>query len=155
MSSGRDLTSGRPTAFAIAVFIPERRSTHVPTPGGDAILVVDDDTDAGSTMRGLLERLLPGTTVRSARGADDALALLDSQPFAAVLADYRMPGKDGLEFLRAVRRDHPAVKRILMTGDPDPGLAVRAAAEAETIRVFIKPVDVEAMARVLRYYLRG
>ncbi len=69
--------------------------------GGVRVLVVDDDADA----RSLLTMLLEGSdaTVRTAASVDEALDRMRAEPFAIVLTDVGMPGKDGFAFMRELR----------------------------------------------------
>jgi CheY-like chemotaxis protein len=57
-----------------------------------------------------------GHEVAQAHDGRQALALLGRQPVDVVLTDVLMPEADGLEVVRAVRRDHPGVAVIVMSG---------------------------------------
>src|SRR5690606_39984651 len=47
-----------------------------------------------------------------------ALTLLDpEQPFAVIVADMRMPGMDGVEFLYEAKKLSPSSIRLMLTGD--------------------------------------
>jgi CheY-like chemotaxis protein len=105
----------------VADSIPEPRP-------GQAILLVDDEEDICSSFRLLAEAQLPGVQVHTATSPEEGLETLQRQPVGAVISDYRMPGMDGVEFLRRVRELQPEARRILLTaveGDPsgvEPGL---------------------------------
>jgi two-component system, NtrC family, response regulator HydG len=88
------------------------RST--PAPAAPRIVVVDDAPD---TLE-LIQRNLAsqGYDVHTASGAADALALLDSLPADLVVTDMRMPGLSGLDLIREVRRLHPGVELVVITG---------------------------------------
>src|SRR6266545_1671404 len=98
---------------------------------GVRVLVVDDH----ETSRAMLTRTLDGWRLRpeAVADADQALVLLQSakraaDPFALALVDRNMPGRDGLDLLRAVRAD-PAlaeVRVVLLTAAARPGEAVEA-----------------------------
>ena len=78
-----------------------------------SVLVVDDDKLARvTTTKKLLAR---GYVAEAADGPFAGLALLDERRFDVVLSDLRMPGMDGIEFLREVREKHAGVDFILMT----------------------------------------
>ena len=49
-------------------------------------------------------------------GAAEALASLATEPFDVVVSDLRMPGMDGLELLEQIRAQHPAMVRVLLSG---------------------------------------
>jgi two-component system phosphate regulon response regulator OmpR len=82
------------------------------------LLVVDDDV----RLRELLSRYLSdnGFRVTAASDAEEARANLASFAFDLVVLDVMMPGENGLELTRALRRANP-VPILLLTamGDPD------------------------------------
>ena len=87
------------------------------------ILVVDDK----EMMVKLLVRLLSGDyLVVTARSGAEALAALATEDFDVVLTDIRMPGADGFEVLRAVKRDSPRTEVILITAFASVPSAVQA-----------------------------
>ncbi len=78
-----------------------------------SLLVVDDDEVLLTTVCGLLRAL--GHDCRSAATVDQALAVLAEFPTEVVLADIRMPGADGFDFLCQARERWPDVDVIMMT----------------------------------------
>jgi len=78
------------------------------------ILLVDDDRQFLHVLRIALEKL--GHEVQQAENGKAALALCDSESFEIVVTDLIMPEKEGLETIRELRRNHPAVKVIAMSG---------------------------------------
>jgi DNA-binding NtrC family response regulator len=89
------------------------------------LLVVDDEAD----MLRLLKRSLSGDldcVVETAPDAVHALALLEEGPFDVVLADIRMPGMDGMEFLGHVKEGLPGLTVVMMTAYGTIDLAVQA-----------------------------
>jgi DNA-binding NtrC family response regulator len=94
-------------------------------PGGTAprarkVLVVDDEPDIVGSLRVFLRYALQDVEVRTATSAAQALEVLHHEPVDLVVADYRMPGMDGLQLLEAVGRLAPGVPRIIFTGHWDP-----------------------------------
>jgi DNA-binding LytR/AlgR family response regulator len=68
------------------------------------VLVVDDEAPALADLARQL-RSLPGTAdVQTAAGGQQALRSLAERPFDAVFLDVRMPGMDGLELARVLKR---------------------------------------------------
>jgi DNA-binding NtrC family response regulator len=79
-----------------------------------SILLVDDDAAFRHVMSGELRRL--GFEVATAGSGEDAIAHLARQERDIVLLDFRLPGMDGLESLKAIRARHPAAEVIMLTG---------------------------------------
>ncbi len=80
------------------------------------ILHVDDDPSITDLTATFLEREDEQFSVETATSADEGLQQLGDRPPDCVVSDYNMPGTDGLEFLQAVREDHPDLPFILFTG---------------------------------------
>jgi two-component system chemotaxis response regulator CheY len=78
-------------------------------------LVVDDS----ASMRAILKRTLAerGFEVVAAAGGSDALLLLAKQDLDLVLIDWNMPGMNGFELLREIRRQprYAQVKLVMVT----------------------------------------
>lgn len=77
------------------------------------VLVVDDQKNMRSTTALLLRQ--EGHLVAEAAGGEEALRLLDREPFDLVLTDLRMEPVDGLELLRRSFEVAPNTQVILMT----------------------------------------
>lgn len=80
------------------------------------ILVVDDEELTRDCLRSYFEE--EGYTVYSAETAEQAEAILSSEPIDVILLDIRLPGKDGLTLTRELRV-HTEVGIILVTGRQD------------------------------------
>ena len=78
---------------------------------------------------GAIGRILSRADYRHFEASDPnaALGLADLYPFSLVLCDINMPGGSGLEMLRALRRLHPDIAVVMVTGMADKGTAGRAA----------------------------
>jgi CheY-like chemotaxis protein len=78
------------------------------------ILVVDDQPNVGRVIGELLRREGHDCTV-VLRGVD-AIAEMQREPVAVLLADLMMPGMTGLELLQATKRQWPDTRLVLFTG---------------------------------------
>ncbi len=116
---------------------PRSRSS---APSRDAsVLVVDDDEHVRRSLRRVLRRAR--CNFLEAPEAATALDLLASEPVQVVVSDYRMPGMDGVEFLRIVKERYPAVQRVLLTGQADTSAIEEAVNRSEIFRFIWKPWD--------------
>jgi CheY-like chemotaxis protein len=97
---------------------PARRTTtqgNIPIAklAGLRVLIADDEPSVRTTVRRLLERR--GANVEIAVDGSDAEEKLDGT-FGLVITDVSMPGRTGYDLLATVRRRHPAMPVILMSG---------------------------------------
>jgi DNA-binding NtrC family response regulator len=78
------------------------------------VLVVDDEPDFLETLvKRLKRRKVDASGVSSGL---EAMQLLEQEHFDVVILDIRMPGMDGLETLREMKRKRPLMEVILLTG---------------------------------------
>lgn len=80
------------------------------------ILVVDDNQQFLSEMKTTLS---DSYDVATAASASAAMALMPSQSFNLILLDFEMPHMTGLEFLKLIKRRHPEMTVIMLTGKSD------------------------------------
>jgi two-component system, NtrC family, response regulator AtoC len=81
------------------------------------ILVVDDEP---GVRKGIAQVLSDqGHAVHTAADGNEALALMAEASPHLVLLDVRLPGRDGIELLRIIRRDHPDTGVIMITAYPN------------------------------------
>ena len=78
--------------------------------GPATLLIVDDDEHVRRALRRVLRRAR--AKILDAPDAAVALQLLEQEPVQVVVSDYRMPGMDGVEFLRIVKERYPATQRV-------------------------------------------
>ncbi len=78
------------------------------------VLVVDDEESVREPIVAMLEHL--GFKADSAVSSEEALEMLTQKPYTFLLTDIRMPGIDGLELIKRIKRSHPETCVIAMTG---------------------------------------
>ena len=90
------------------------------------ILIVDDEADIRLLIAGILGD--EGYQAREAADSDSALVAIESRVPALLILDIWLQGSklDGLEILDVVRRDHPALPVIIISGHGNIETAVRA-----------------------------
>jgi len=106
------------------------------------VLLVDDEASFVETLskRLALRRL----DVVTAASAEEALTVLDREEIDVVVLDVRMPGIGGIEATRMIRKAHPAVEVILLTGHA----SLEASMEGMTMGAFdylLKPVSIDEL----------
>jgi len=80
------------------------------------VLHVDDEPGFAELAGEFLEREDDRIEVLTAADADAGLEVLAGERVDCVVSDYDMPGRNGIEFLEAVRADHPELPFVLFTG---------------------------------------
>ncbi|MEM7828254.1 MAG: sigma-54 dependent transcriptional regulator, partial [Candidatus Aenigmatarchaeota archaeon] len=81
---------------------------------GRKILIVDDEEDTLDACCLVLGKL--GMQVQTANNANQALRLIRENSFDIVIADIKMPGMDGIELLRNLKKIDPLTRVIMITG---------------------------------------
>jgi CheY-like chemotaxis protein len=121
---------------------------------GCTVLLVDDDARNVFALSSVLERR--GMKVLTATTGTEAIQLVDKTPdLGIVLMDIMMPGMDGYETIRMIRKD-PRFKALLviamtakaMKGDREKCI------EAGATDYIAKPVDTEQLLSMLSMWLR-
>jgi DNA-binding NarL/FixJ family response regulator len=97
------------------------------------VLVADDDERFIRSLRELIEAQPELTVIAAAGNGFEAIELADRLEPDAVVVDLHMPQLDGVGAVERLRRDHPALCLIVLTGDGDPLMhqaAIDAGADA-------------------------
>ncbi len=107
------------------------------------ILFVDDDSNLLAALkRGMRKQF----DISVAVGPQLGLEMISQMgPFAVVVADMRMPGMDGIEFLSRVKEIAPDTVRMMLTGNADLQTAINAVNEGNIFRFLTKPCPQETM----------
>jgi putative nucleotidyltransferase with HDIG domain len=115
------------------------------------VLFVDDEVN----ILKALVRLFRAEPVRvfTASSAQEALALLGSEPIQVVVSDQRMPGTTGVHLLAQVRERCPDVVRILLTGYTEIAVAIEAINHGEIFRLLTKPWNDDELRATVRQAL--
>jgi len=119
----------------------------IPVPPLPAILIVDDEVRSLEALRRALEE---DFTVFTARGADEALAVLRGEFVQVVVCDQRMPGQSGVEFLKRVRADWPDVVRIILSAYIEAESIIAGINEAGIWQYLMKPWRPDQLLLTLR-----
>jgi DNA-binding response OmpR family regulator len=114
-----------------------------------SILVVDDEKNIRLTMSRSLEPL--GIPVQTAVNGEEALQKLRESPFGLVFLDLKMPGMDGMEVLRQIKKDWPKSRVIIITAHGTIESAVEAMklGAVDFIQKPFSPVEIRDLATLV------
>ena len=112
--------------------------------GAIRVLLADDDEGYLESLRLLVESQPELRVVAEARDGLGAIELADRYEIDAAVLDIHMPLVDGVTAVARLRRDHPHLCLIAITGDHDPKL-LRAVEEAGADAVLLKEELVETL----------
>jgi DNA-binding response OmpR family regulator len=103
------------------------------------ILVIEDDREVREYLGEVLSRA--GHTVSKAANGRDGVCMFREHPVQVVITDIIMPEKDGIETILDLRRDHPGLKVIAISGGgrSTPENYLHSARLLGADRVFRKP----------------
>lgn len=111
------------------------------------ILFVDDEDYFLSSIRRLLANDFELTTTNDPR---DALRMVKTRgPFAAVVADFKMPAMSGIDLLSQVHLIDKSVQRILLTGVADFTVAIEAINRGKATAFLTKPISKDTLSSAL------
>ena len=117
------------------------------------ILIADDHRLVIEAVKAKLSELEPGIEFVLAMSVDELLAgATDDLDLA--LIDLNMPGADGQAHIDTIRRRHPAVPVIVLSGYEDPAI-MRAALERGVLGFIPKAYSPEVMLSAVRLVLAG
>jgi DNA-binding NtrC family response regulator len=115
--------------------------------GGVKVLYVDDEEDFVRTLAERMDMRDLGGDV--ALSGQEALGMLEEDRPDVMVLDLRMPGLDGLEVLRRVKKAYPEIEVIILTGHG----SEKDEEEARRLGAFDylrKPVELETLMDVIR-----
>ena len=108
------------------------------------VLVADDDRSFLGSLRELIDQQPELEVVATAVDGIQAIELTEQLEPDAVVLDVHMPLLDGVSAAARLRRDHPSICLIALTGDDAPALH-RAMLEAGADEVLLKSAILDAL----------
>lgn len=90
----------------------------------EKILVIDDEKATLKMFRLFLD--VYGFDILTAESGEEGLEVFDREKPDIVLTDIKMPGMDGIEVLKEIKKRSPATEVIVITGHGDMDLAIQA-----------------------------
>jgi YesN/AraC family two-component response regulator len=90
-----------------------------------------------------------GHTALTAENGEEGLQIFEKEKSPIVLTDVKMPGLDGFEVLKRLKKVNPLTEVIIITGHADMDLAVKAL-DFDATDFINKPIHKEALDAALR-----
>lgn len=125
-----------------------------------AVIVLEDEPEVRHAILRDLEEFQSVIRIEPAEDVDDAWAVVDEvdddgDAIAVVMADHRLPGKSGVDFLVEMQQDERTVdaRTVLVTGQADLADTIRALNEASLDHYITKPWSPEELRDTLREQL--
>ncbi|MFO7778081.1 MAG: response regulator [Nitriliruptoraceae bacterium] len=122
-----------------------------------AVLVLEDEPEVRDALVRDLDPFAGTIRVEAAEDVADAHEVLDElqregDPLALVLADHRLPGVTGVDFLVELcqQADHGRSRKVLVTGQADQQDTIRAVNEAGLDHYVTKPWDADELRVLVR-----
>ncbi|MBU3949629.1 MAG: response regulator [Proteobacteria bacterium] len=106
------------------------------------LLLVDDEEDFRTTLAARLKRR--NLDISDAGSGEDALELLKQKSFDVAIVDIKMPGMDGIETLRHIKKIDPLMEVILLTGHASIEAGIEGI-KSGAYDYIIKPCNIDAL----------
>ncbi len=103
------------------------------------LLIVDDEERFLNTTKSLFEKR--GVITSIATNGPDAISILNTERIDVVVLDVKMPGLDGIEALRLIKKRLPLVEVIMLTGHASAETAVEGL-NLGAFDYLMKPCDI-------------
>ncbi|MBF0295544.1 MAG: response regulator [Magnetococcales bacterium] len=120
------------------------------------MLIIDDERQVRDVLQQILDRA--GYQTEVAEDGEEGLRRFREQPADLVITDILMPGKDGLETIEEMVRDHPGLPIIAISGG-GPGEKAQFALETAQVcgagRILAKPFSRQEILAMVRDALAG
>jgi DNA-binding NtrC family response regulator len=106
------------------------------------VMLVDDEGEFLDTLvKRLKKRNLNAMGVRS---GEEALTTLKNNPVDVVVLDVKMPGMDGIETLKQIKKISPLVEVIMLTGHANMEVAIEGM-ELGAFDYLMKPMEIDEL----------
>ncbi|MCW9018284.1 MAG: response regulator, partial [Kangiellaceae bacterium] len=101
------------------------------------ILLVDDEPAVLKSLKRCFRR--ENYNILTVDNPLDALGIIAKEPIQLVVSDFKMPKMNGADFLREVKKTHPQIIRIMLTGHADTSAVMTAIKEGAVYKFILKP----------------
>lgn len=119
-----------------------------PTTVRPRLLLVDDEPNTLQALRRMFRH--EPYELLLASGGEEGLAMLSHHEVGVIISDYRMPGMNGVDFLRQVKLHWPDTLRIVLSGFTDLRSVTSAINEGAVYKFLTKPWNDEELREITR-----
>lgn len=112
-----------------------------------SVLIVDDEKEFLETLVKRLKKR--NLDAKGAENGENALKMLEHNIMDVVVLDVRMPGMDGIETLRKIKKDFPLIEVVMLTGHASMEVAVEGM-EIGAFDYLMKPVELDELVYKLQ-----
>ncbi len=107
-----------------------------------SVLIVDDEVEFLETLvKRLRKRKL---AVNGVTSGEAALEQLKETPFDIVVLDVKMPGMNGLDSLREIKKSYPLLEVIMLTGHANMEIAIQGM-DLGAFDYLMKPIEIDEL----------
>lgn len=107
-----------------------------------SVLLVDDELEFLETLVKRLKKR--NLSVQGAKSGEEALKVLETEPVDVVVLDVKMPGMDGIDTLREIKKLYPLVEVIMLTGHASMEVAIEGM-QIGAFDYLMKPMDIDEL----------
>jgi len=107
-----------------------------------SVLLVDDELEFLETLVKRLKKR--NLAVQGVKSGEEALEWLAKESADVVVLDVKMPGMDGIETLRRIKKSHPLVEVIMLTGHASMEVAIEGM-ELGAFDYLMKPMNIDEL----------
>ena len=111
------------------------------------VLLVDDEKEFVEVLSERLE--VRGFEIKTALSGEEALKWIYKSEFDVVLLDVMIPGDNGIEILKEIKRARPLIQIIMLTGHAKIDTAVRGL-ELGAYDYLLKPLEIEPLVEKIK-----
>ncbi|QGY40399.1 response regulator [Pseudodesulfovibrio cashew] len=113
----------------------------------EKVLLIDDEEEFLSALSERME--IRGMNVTTASNADAAVTALDNNEFDAIILDLQMPDMNGIEMLKVIKKSHPEMQVILLTGKATLEAGIEAM-KLGAMDFMEKPADIQSLTEKIK-----
>ena len=113
----------------------------------EKVLLIDDEEEFLETLSERME--IRGMEVSTAANARNAVSALDSGDYDAIVLDLQMPDMNGIEMLKVIKKTHPDMQVILLSGQATLEAGIEAM-KLGAMDFMEKPADIDSLTEKIK-----